>query len=260
VGAKTRRRSPSRRAKQRRPPPAAPASAIRTLGVDIGGTGIKAVILNELGGALSKPLRARTPSPATPESVLRVVTRLASRQGEFDRVSVGFPGVVCAGICKIAPNLAPTWENVNVAGLVESRLGKPVRVANDADVQGFGAIAGKGVELVITLGTGVGSALFIDGRLVPNVEVGRRRLSDASRRKAGLVRWQRRVAKFVRRLEEMFHFDQLYIGGGNARYLDIKKLPPNVRIISNLNGLVGGISLWRAAADGSPAADADARP
>ena len=82
---------------------------------------------------------------------------------------------------------------------------------------------------------------------MPNVEVGRKKLGEAGRKKVGLVTWQRRVRKFVRRLDEMFHFDQLYIGGGNAGRLDIKKLPPNVRIVSNVNGLVGGVGLWRTA-------------
>jgi polyphosphate glucokinase len=227
--------------RQRRPA----ATPTRTLAVDIGGTGVKAVVLNEAGDPISKRVRARTPSPAPPESVLRIVSRLAERLGEVDRVSIGFPGVIDRGVVKLAPNLSEDWIDVNAAALFEARLGKPVRLANDADVQGFGVVAGKGVELVITLGTGVGSALFIDGRLVPNVEVGRRRLGDAGRRKAGAMRWHRRVVKFVRRLDEMFHFDRLYIGGGNACHVDITKLPPNVRVVSNVNGLIGGVALWR---------------
>jgi polyphosphate glucokinase len=225
--------------------PAAPIAPIRTLSIDIGGTGIKALILNERGDALSKPIRARTPLQATPEKVLRVVARMATRHGEFERVSIGFPGVVRDGVVKDSPNLSPDWKNVNALALFEGRIGKPVRVLNDADMQGFGAIAGKGVELVITLGTGCGSALFVDGKLVPNVEVGRVKLGDAGRRKVGMSRWHRRVEKFVKRLHDMFHFDQLYIGGGNAARLNIKKLPAPVRIVSNLNGLVGGIALWR---------------
>ena len=221
------------------------ATPTRTLAVDIGGTGVKAVVLNEAGDPISKRVRARTPSPALPESVLRIVTRLAGRLGEYDRVSIGFPGVIDRGVVKLAPNLSKDWIDVNAAALFEARLGKRVRLANDADVQGFGVVAGKGVELVITLGTGVGSALFLDGKLVPNVEVGRRRLGDAGRRKIGQTRWHRRFVKFVRRLDEMFHFDRLYIGGGNAGHVDITKLPPNTRIVSNVNGLIGGVALWR---------------
>lgn len=222
-----------------------PIAPIRTLSIDVGGTGIKALILNERGDALTKPLRARTPPRATPEGVLRIISRMASHHGEFDRMSIGFPGLVRDGVVKEAPNLSPEWKEVNAVALFESRIGKPVRVLNDADMQGFGAIAGKGVELVITLGTGCGSALFVDGKLVPNVEVGRAKLGDRSRKRVGMLRWHRRVEKFVQRLEEMFHFDQLHIGGGNASRLNIKKLPANVHIVSNLNGLVGGIALWR---------------
>jgi polyphosphate glucokinase len=233
------------------PPPKPRSRPCRTLAVDIGGTGIKAVLLSEAADPLSKRVRAPTPSPATPESVLRVVSRLAARLDGFERVSIGFPGVVDDGVVKEAPNLADTWRDVNAAALFEARLKKPVRIANDADVQGFGVVAGKGVELVITLGTGVGSALFVDGRLVPNAELGRRRLGEAGRRKMGTTRWHRRVVKFVQRLEQMFHFDRLYIGGGNAGRLDIRKLPPHVRIVSNVNGLIGGIALWREPANGA---------
>jgi polyphosphate glucokinase len=227
----------------RRPPPRAAPTPLRTLAIDIGGTAIKAVTLNELGEPTTPRTRSRTPRPSKPEAVLEAVERLARRE-TFDRVSLGFPGVVCNGIVTSAPGLGRAWDGLNLGELFEKRLGKPVRAANDADVQGFGAIVGKGVELVITLGTGVGSALFVDGRLVPNVEVGRSRLSDAGRKRVGLVRWRRRVRKFVRRLDEMFHFDRLYIGGGNAKRLDVGDLPPNVTIVSNQNGLVGGIALW----------------
>jgi polyphosphate glucokinase len=249
VGKPAAKPRPSRKTTAEERPEAAlaaePIAPIRTLSVDVGGTGIKALVLNERGDTLTKPIRARTPVPATPENVLRVVARIAARHSEFDRVSLGFPGVVRDGVVKEAPNLSAEWPHVNAVALFESRIGKPVRVLNDADMQGFGAIAGKGVELVITLGTGCGSALFVDGRLVPNVEVGRPKLGEAGRKKVGTPRWHRRVEKFVRRLQEMFHFDQLYIGGGNSGRLDIKKLPANVRIVSNLNGLVGGIALWR---------------
>jgi polyphosphate glucokinase len=242
------KRRPSRKTAEKRSqeaPAEEPIAPIRTLSVDVGGTGIKALVLSERGDSLTKPIRARTPVPATPEKVLRVVMRIAARHQDFDRVSLGFPGVVRDGVVKEAPNLSTEWQHVNAIALFEGRIGKPVRVLNDADMQGFGAIAGKGVELVITLGTGCGSALFVDGKLVPNVEVGRPKLGEDGRKKVGTPRWHRRVEKFVRRLEEMFHFDQLYIGGGNSGRLDIKKLPAHVRIVSNLNGLVGGIALWR---------------
>jgi polyphosphate glucokinase len=225
--------------------PAPEARPVRTLAVDVGATGIKATVLNELGEPVGERVRERTPRPGTPEQLVGVFRRLAERLQPYDRVSIGFPGVVHEGVVRVAPKLSPAWENVNAAALFEAALSAPARVANDADVQGFGAISGKGVELVVTLGTGVGSALFVDGRLVPNLEVGRDKLSDASRRAAGDGRWQRRMAKFVRKLERMFHFDHLYLGGGNAARVDVGQLPGNVRVVSNLNGLLGGIALWR---------------
>jgi polyphosphate glucokinase len=112
-------------------------------------------------------------------------------------------------------------------------------------VQGFGAIAGKGVELVVTLGTGVGTALFTDGYLVPNIELGKAKLRNEMLQKDGKKQWNRRLAKFVRRLERKIHFTRLYIGGGNSKKVDISLLPSNVTIVSNLNGLAGGIALWR---------------
>lgn len=232
---------------------------VRTLAIDIGATGIKAVLLNEKGDPISERQRIKTPGNGMPGAVLDAVTALAQEQGEFDRVSVGFPGVVHDGIVKEAPNLAEEWKDFNLAHVLEARLKHPVRVANDADIQGFGAISGVGVELVLTLGTGVGSALFVDGRLVPNVEVGRRKLSDADLQKVGKKRWNKRLKKAIAKLDTMFHFDRLYVGGGNSRHVDVAALPANVTIVSNLNGLIGGIGLWerpfpqpRAATEPSP--------
>ena len=163
----------------------------------------------------------------------------------FDRVAVGFPGVIVGGIVKQAPNLAKEWQGFNIADVLQARLKKPVRVANDADVQGFGAISGRGVEVVVTLGTGVGTSLFVDGRLVPNLEIGKDKLRNAALHKVGKKKWNKRLVKFIRQLDEVFHFTRLYIGGGNSREVDVGLLPAHVTIISNLNGLVGGIALWR---------------
>jgi polyphosphate glucokinase len=162
------------------------------------------------------------------------------------------PGVVIDGFIKRAPTLASEWRDLNFTVVLQTRLGRPVRVANDADVQGFGAIAGTGVELVLTLGSGVGTALFVDGHLVPNLEIGKAKLRNEALQKAGRKKWNRRLAKFVRRLEEIFHFTRLYIGGGNSREVDLSLLPANVTIVSNFNGLVGGIALWRDASRGKP--------
>lgn len=231
-----------------------PRMTNNTLAVDIGGTGIKVMVLDPKGKGLSDRERLETPHPATPEAVIAAIYELASRVPKFDRVSVGFPGVVRQGITETAPNLDPSWSGVNLAGLLEKKLGKPVRVANDADVQGFGSISGKGVELVLTLGTGLGSALFVESILVPNLEVAHHRfrghstyedkLGNAALEREGRKEWNKQLCKAIAELESMFNYDSLHLGGGNAKKVELE-LPKNVQIVSNVAGLLGGIALWR---------------
>lgn len=227
---------------------------IRTLTVDIGGSGLKVLVLNEVGQALTERSRIETPQPPKPDAVIDAIALLAAGQGEFQRVSVGFPGVVRGGITETAVNLDPDWMGFNLAAALSQRLGKPVRVANDADVQGLAAISGIGVELVITLGTGFGSALFLDGKLVPNLEMGHHefrkgetyeeQLGRAALVKAGEKKWNNRLEKAIASLYCLFNYDNLYIGGGEAKKISIQ-LPPNVKVVPNINGLLGGIALWR---------------
>jgi polyphosphate glucokinase len=226
----------------------------RTLAIDIGGTGVKTIVLDSRGKPLTERTRVDTPRPATPRAVLAAIVSLAKAQGAFDRVSAGFPGVVRRGVTETAWNLDPRWIGTDLRSLLERALGKPARVANDADVQGLGAIRGTGVELVVTLGTGFGSSLFVDGRLVPNVQLAHHaawrrgtyedELGDRALEKAGKKKWNRRLAKAIATLSALFNYDRLYIGGGNARKVKLD-LPPNVRLISNVAGLTGGIGLWR---------------
>lgn len=225
----------------------------KTLTIDIGGSGIKAMLLDIEGNPIGDRARVPTPRPAKPDAVLKGIIKLAKKQSDFDRVSVGFPGVIRKGVTETAVNLHKTWIGFDLEGTLSEQLGKPVRVLNDADVQGFGAISGKGVELVVTLGTGFGSALFLDGKLVPNLEVAHHpfrsgktyeeHLGSAALKKTGKKRWQRRVIEAIASLEHLFNYDTLYIGGGNARRLSFD-LPPNVKIIPNVAGLLGGIALW----------------
>lgn len=228
--------------------------AIRTLTVDIGGSGVKAMVLDEAGNPLTERNRVETPQPPKPNAVIDAIASLASEQGEFHRVSVGFPGVVSSGVTKTAVNLDPDWMGFDFASALSERLGKPVRVANDADIQGWGTVTGKGVELVITLGTGFGSALFVDGKLVPNLEMGHhpfrkgetyeQQLGRATLEKVGQKKWNNRLQKAIASLEHLFNYDYLYIGGGEAKKITID-LPPNVKIVPNINGLLGGIALWQ---------------
>ncbi|MEW6543659.1 MAG: ROK family protein [Nitrospirota bacterium] len=230
------------------------AGSPRTLSVDIGGSGVKALVLDERGKPLTTRARVKTPKPATPKAVLDVIVGLAKAKGTFDRASVGFPGVVRNGVTVTAPNLDGAWQGHKLASALSRLLRKPVRVANDADVQGFGAIAGKGVELVITLGTGMGSALFVDGRLVPNLELGHHpfrrgktyedQLGNAALKKVGPAKWNKRLARAIKTLGRVFNYDRLYIGGGNTKHITIP-LPADVTIVPNEAGLYGGIALWK---------------
>ncbi len=227
---------------------------MRTLTVDIGGSGIKVMVLDEAGNALTERSRVETPQPPKPDAVINAIAQLASGQGEFHRVSVGFPGVVRGGVTETAVNLDPDWIGFGLATVLSQRLDKPVRVINDADMQGLAAISGEGVELVITLGTGFGSALFLDGKLVPNLEMGHhefrkgetyeQQLGRAALEKAGQKKWNSRLEKAIASLEHLFNYDYLYIGGGETKKLTIQ-LPPNVKIVPNISGLLGGIALWR---------------
>lgn len=229
-------------------------STIRTLAVDIGGSGIKAIILDSSGNPQTERTRVETPQPARTEAVIDAIAQLAAGQGEFDRVSVGFPGVVRRGVTETAVNLDPEWIGFDLETALVQRLGKPVRIINDADMQGMGAVSGKGLELVITLGTGFGSALFLDGKLVPNLEMGHHefrkgetyeeQLGRAALEDIGSKKWNSRLEKAIAALQHLFNYDYLYIGGGEAKKIAFE-LPPNAKIISNMSGLLGGIALWR---------------
>ena len=226
---------------------------IQTLAVDIGGSGVKIMILDARGNPLTERSRLKTPQPPKPEAIIEAIVNLAEKQPDYQRVAVGFPGVVQQGITKTAVNLDRDWIGFDLAKTLSQRLGKPVQVANDADIQGFGAIEGRGVELVITLGTGFGSALFINGKLVPNLEMGHHpfrkgetyeeQLGRAALEKEGKKKWNNRLEKAIATLEHLFNYDTLYIGGGEAKNIEFK-LPDNAKIVPNVAGLLGGIALW----------------
>ena len=227
---------------------------LRTLAIDIGGTGLKMIVLDEAGEPITKRTRRRTPKTATPKAVLKVLKSMIGKHGEFDRVSVGFPGVIDDGVTHTAVNLHPDWDGFNLIEALEKIAGKPTRVINDADMQGLGVIEGKGVELVITLGTGIGTALYVNGHSVSNFEFGHHpfqkdktyeeRLGDVVLKAIGETKWNQRLEEAVRGLQRVFNFRMLYLGGGNARKIDFE-LPPNVKVVPNIAGLLGGIALWK---------------
>ena len=186
-----------------------------TLAIDIGGSGLKAMLIDPNGKPVSERERVVTPTIPTPRAVL-------------------------AALDALVVNLPKRWK-------------KPVRVANDASVQGYGAIRGDGVELTLTFGTGMGSALFTNGHLCPGLELGhhpwkKKTYEDYIGRrgldKFGKKQWNVHVQEAIAQTEKLFNWDHLYLGGGNTKKFDFK-LPKNVEIVSNETGLLGGVALWR---------------
>jgi len=225
-----------------------------TLAVDVGGSHVKASVLDDRGRMLKERLRVETPKKVTPQGLVALIAGLLPSLPRFDRVSVGFPGVVRNGVIRTAPNLGTDrFCGFNLARALERRLRKPVRVENDADVQGLAVVKGKGVEMVITLGTGFGSSIFVDGRLGPHLELAHHafrkdqtyedELGEAARVRDGNGPWQRHVLEAIDSLRNLTNFDHLYIGGGNSRLLDVD-LPRDVSVVSNTAGILGGVRLW----------------
>ncbi len=237
---------------------ALPNTNAHTLAIDIGGTGIKMIVLDAAATPLNERARTLTPRPATPEAMLDVIKTMIAAQPAFDRVAVGFPGIVKRGITINAPNLADeAWRNFPLQERIAQIAGRPVRAMNDADLQGFGVIAGKGVELALTLGTGVGSGLYVDGRLVPNLELGHHpwkkdqsyedRLRDSELQEIGKKHWSKRVFEMIEQLEPIFNYDVLYLGGGNTEHIK-GDLPANVKLFTNVEGMSGGVRIWTTSA------------
>lgn len=230
-------------------------AGIRILSIDIGGSSIKATILNKDGELIQEYKKVKTPKPSSPDAVLKAITNLISEFQSYDRVSVGFPGYIKNGVTCTAPNLGTNlWKGVDLAALLEGVLQKPVRVANDADIHGLGVVSGSGLELVITLGTGFGTAMLMDGALLPHLELAHHPISkkrtydgfigDKAYIQIGKKRWNRRMKQVLKVLKVVFNYDRLYIGGGNADELDFK-LDDNVEIITNRDGIKGGARLWQ---------------
>ena len=229
-------------------------TAPHTLAIDIGGTGLKAAVLDAEGHMMEKRVRVRTPDDPTPKAVVDALAQLVEQLPAFDRISIGFPGVVRRGTVLTAPNLGTKkWKGFALQDALSERFGKPARLENDAEVAGLGVIAGKGLEVVITLGTGFGSAIFSDGRMTPHLELAHHPIhksltydqyvGNAALKEIGKKKWKRRVLKVVAVLRTLLNYDRLHVGGGNARLLDFR-LPKNVGLVSNDEGIIGGVKLW----------------
>ncbi len=225
-----------------------------TLAIDVGGTRLKGAILDPVGQPAAGPTRVNTPHPCPPEAALAVLLPGLEGLGHFDRISVGFPGVVRNGVVLTAPNLGTeAWRGFPLAAQLEARLGKPARMLNDATVQGLGVIGGQGLECVLTLGTGMGFALFRDGLPAPQLELGQHHarkndtydayIGNAALRSIGRKKWNRRLKRVLEQVYSLVTYDTLYLGGGNAKVIDIA-LPRQAHIVSNEAGITGGVRLW----------------
>lgn len=238
-----------------------------TLAIDVGGTGLKAAVLDGAGAMVGDRVRVPTPYPCPPDVLIHSLVDLATPLPRYERVSVGFPGMVRFGRVLSAPNLSRVagpgsttspdlvraWSRVDLADALEEALGVPVRVVNDAEMQGAAVVRGQGLELVVTLGTGFGTALFLDGRLAPHLELGQHPfhkgktydqwLGEAARKRIGNKRWNRRLAHAIRTLDVLLRYDRLHIGGGNSRRVTLD-LGPHAELVNNRAGILGGIHLW----------------
>lgn len=238
-----------------------------TLCIDVGGTGLKAAAVALDGSMVSERVKISTPYPCPPTRLVDALSSLAAKLPDCERVSVGFPGLVRHGRIWHVPALSrevyggpevpllrELWHGFDLQTALATALNKPVLVANDADVQGCAVAEGQGFEFVMTLGTGVGTAVFNDGVLLPHMELSHAvfrkgetfdiQLGNAARKEIGTDRWLKRVHKAIAAFDAFLYFDRLHIGGGNAKYLDGSKLPAKARIVSNTAGLIGGVRLW----------------
>jgi len=226
----------------------------KILSIDIGGSHIKATVLNVAGIFLQDYERLPTPMPATPGKVLDVIKELAQKFPGYDKVAAGFPGFIKDGVVKTAPNLGTAdWANFNLVKALEENLGKPALVVNDADLQGLAVVSGNGLELMITLGTGFGTALLRDGVLMPHLEIAHHPVTknkdydayigEFEFKRIGKKKWNKRMKRVIEILKVVFNYDRLYISGGSAKEINFK-LDDNIVIAGNRDGIKGGAKLW----------------
>jgi polyphosphate glucokinase len=240
---------------------------VLTLSIDIGGSGFKASIVNAQGVMVTDRVRVDTPYPCPPERLVETVSELVQPLLSVHRVSVGFPGLVRHGhVIEVPslsrreyggardPELAAEWHGFDLAHALAQAFQLPTKVVNDADMQGCAVVRGQGLEFVMTLGTGVGTALFNDGVLLPHLELSHGpfrngltfdiSLGNAQRKEIGNERWAKRVRKAVAAFDDMLFFDHLYVGGGNAKHLSPADIGPKGEVVPNTSGILGGVRVW----------------
>jgi len=242
-----------------------------TLCIDVGGTGLKANVLAADGALVADRVKIPTTYPMPPDQLVEGLTGIAAKLPAADRISCGFPGMVRGGHVlsaphfvtkkgpgtEIVPELVKAWSDFDLAHALAHSLDRPCRVANDADVQGAAVVQGYGFEAVITLGTGVGTAFFMDGRLLPHLEFSHlefrrgetfnEQLGEPARKKIGDKRWNTRVRKAIAYFNALTFFDHLFIGGGNGQRInrrDLGDVLERITVVDNTAGILGGIKLW----------------
>jgi polyphosphate glucokinase len=260
------------------------------IGIDVGGSGIKAAVVDVDGGQFSSErLRVPTPMPSTPDAVSASIARLVKRLvtanavGPDVPIGIGLPGVVLDGLLKTAANIDPAWVDFPITQKLSKSLKRPVTIVNDADAAGtaemrFGIGAGRqGVVVLLTLGTGVGSAVFVDGKLVPNTEFGQmeirgrpaeRRSAAAARTKRGLSwkAWASDLDEHLQRIDELVWPELIILGGGVSKNADkyVPRLtvrPPVVPAqLRNDAGIIGAAVIAAEAAERAAAAPPETEP
>ena len=248
-------------------PPSWPVDVL-TLCIDVGGTGLKGALVDAGGAMVSSKVKVATPYPCPPDRLIESLTSLTGDLDGYHRVSVGFPGLVRRGIVLEVPafsrreyggppdpDLTALWSGYRLADALAHAYDLPVLVVNDADMQGAAVVQGDGVEFVMTLGTGVGTALFSDGILLPHFDLSHGpfrdgmttdiALGEARRKKLGTKKWRPLVREAIANFHDMLWFDHVYVGGGNAKRLDPGDVGPKGVIVPNTAGIVGGVRIWQ---------------
>lgn len=242
-----------------------------TLTVDCGGGGIKASVVDQRGNMVATPQRVVTPYPLPPDLLVQIVQNFQQQMPTANRITVGMPGMIRHGIvvstphyvCKygprtrVLPELVDQWSHFDLQRYLTQQTGLPSLVLNDAEVAGAGVISGTGLEMVITLGTGLGNSIWDAGYLAPHLELSHLTarwgllfddyISEPERRRMGDAHWSKRVRRVVAVLRETVMWDRLYIGGGNSSHITEsvrQTIGAEVILVPNDSGIRGGVRAW----------------
>jgi polyphosphate glucokinase len=242
-----------------------------TLAVDCGGGGIKASVLDAAGTMHAQPVRVPTPYPLPPDRLVDTIAALARDLPAAERVTVGMPGMIRHGVVvatphyvtragprtKVVPELVTAWSGFDMRDAVAGALGCPALVLNDAEVHGAGVVAGAGLEVILTFGTGLGNAMYDGGVLAPHLELSLAPvrwgltydmyIGEHERLRLGDAHWSRRVRRVVDALHPVVRWDRVYLGGGNGRRVIpavLATLGDDVVVVPNSAGIIGGVRAW----------------